>query len=39
MKTIEWEAPALAALAASYWLVAYERDETPRKRVRHEAEI
>ena len=39
MKTIEWEAPALAALAASHWLVAYERDETPRKRVRHEAEI
>lgn len=39
MKTIEWEAPALASLAAAHWLVAYEREEKPRKSVRHEAEI
>lgn len=39
MRTIEWEAPALAALAASHWLVAYEREESPRKCVRHETEI
>ena len=39
MQTIEWEAPVLAALAASHWLVAYESEENPRKRVRHETEI
>ena len=39
MQTIEWEAPALAALAASHWLVAYEREEKPRKRGRHETEV
>ena len=33
MRTIEWEAPALASLAAAHWLVAYERENSPRKRV------
>ena len=39
MRTIEWEAPALASLAAAHWLVAYERENSPRKRVRYENEI
>ena len=39
MRTIEWEAPALASLAAAQWLVAYERENSPRKRVRYENEI
>ena len=28
MRTIEWEAPALASLAAAHWLVAYERENS-----------
>ena len=32
MRTIEWEAPALASLAAAHWLVAYERENSPRTR-------
>ncbi len=39
MRTIEWEAPALATLAASHWVVAYERDSEPRKQLRCETEI
>lgn len=39
MRTIEWEAPVLATLAAAHWVVAYEREEQPRKRLRYEAEI
>ncbi len=39
MKAIEWEAPALAMLAASHWVTAYEREEKPRKRLRYETEV
>ena len=39
MRTIEWEAPVLATLAAAHWVVAYEREEQPRKQLRYEAEI
>ena len=39
MRTIEWETPALASLAAAHWFVTSDRENSPRKRVRYENEI